>query len=72
MDDDEEIGFEPNYDPLSEAADIEDTFFGKIGRRRIDAAQHERIAEAEFEQGLIDDAGRDRLDVYGNVRQLRH
>src|SRR3954453_14014198 len=72
MDDDEEIGFETDHNSLAEAADVDDAFASEIRWRRIDGAQHEWIAEAELEQRLIDDAFRDRLDVYGNVRQLGH
>src|SRR5258706_2970935 len=72
MDDDEEIRLEADDDSLAEAADRGDSFAGQLGRQRIDAAQHERIAETEFQQRLVDDPLCDRFDVYGNVRQLGH
>src|SRR5207253_2830901 len=68
----EQSTLEDEDDPLAEPANLEHAPSAGCAERRVERAHHERTRDANPLQRLTGHARRDRLDVDGDVRKLRH
>ena len=68
----EEIPIETDHDALAEPAKAGEAAVGRRRDRGIDRAEQERAREPHPFEGRACDAGLERLDVDGDVGQLRH
>jgi len=68
----EQIALEADHDALAEAREPDDTAAGRRRDRRIDRAKQERAREPHALEGRAHDPRLERLDVDGDVGQLRH
>ena len=68
----EQPTLEDEDDPLAEPANLEHAPSAGCAERRVEGAHHERTRDANTLQRLTGHARRDRLDVDGDVRKLRH
>src|SRR5437868_4652326 len=72
MNDDEQFVIQLNRDALAESLDGDDALTDQVGEWRLDRAQKKRRFETHFVEWLADNPSPERLDVDGNVGQLRH
>src|SRR5512140_1023543 len=71
MDHDEQLAVQLENDSLSEPFDAHDVLADQVGEWWVDGSEEEGRLEAHFVDGLPDDALAQRLDVDGDVGQLR-
>src|ERR1043166_1569124 len=72
MDDDEQLAVRLDRDAFAESLDGDDALADQVGEWWLDGAEQERRLETDLFERLADDPAPERLDVDGDVRQLRH
>src|SRR5215212_11688832 len=72
MNDDEELAFQGEDDPLAEAADADNLSSGEVGRSGLDRAKDKRIGQPHLRKWLTHKALLQRLDVDGHIGKFRH
>jgi hypothetical protein len=70
MDDKEEITLEYENDSLAEPAEAKDLLVSGFVYGRVKRANHERIADNNALESLVDNSRREPLDVQEDVREL--
>src|SRR5215475_2618799 len=72
VNDEKEFTFQHEDDTLAEAAELYDFLSFRRANRRIEGAQNKRTADTDLLYRLIQHPFRERLDIDGNIRKLRH
>ena len=72
MHDDEKLAAEGEDDSFAQASQAEHLAARNVGWRRLNGADDKRVANAQLQDGLTDDAGGKGLEIEGNVGKLGH
>jgi hypothetical protein len=72
MDDDEQLVVQLENDAFAESLHGDDALADQVGEWRLDRAEEERRLETHLVERLSDDAASKRLDINGDVGELRH
>ena len=70
--DDEELVAKGEDDSFAHASQAEHLAARKVGWRRLNGPDDKRVANAQLQDGLTDDAGGEGLEIEGDVGKLGH
>jgi hypothetical protein len=72
VDDEVKVALEREDDPLAHSSEPDYPSAHDVGDRWIGGAKHKDVADLDAVDDLIDDPGRQAVDVDGDVRELGH
>src|SRR5574337_1437317 len=72
MQNEPEVSFQSDDDPLPDPSDLRDPPVLSRGQGRFCGPKQERMADPDAQQDLIADALLERFLIYGDILQLRH